>query len=98
MTDKTMGGKRKDGISPIIAGVAGAVIGAGIVAGAVLSDKNNRERVKKTLIDAKDQAVDYVEGMQKQAKDKKEEVETQLTEDIKNTNRKIKKAESTSAK
>ena len=56
-----------------LAGVAGAAIVAGVaVASAfVLKDKKNREKVKKVLTNAKDQAVGYMDDMQKKT-DKKE--------------------------
>lgn len=69
------------GINPVAAAVAGAVVGAGVgVAGAVvLGNKKNREKISKVLNNVKDQAVDYVENMQKQAEVKKEEIEEKLT-------------------
>jgi uncharacterized membrane protein YgaE (UPF0421/DUF939 family) len=75
--------KRKGSVNSVVAGVTGAVIGAGIaVAGAavVLNDKKNREKVKKVLTNVKKQAIDYMEGVQKQAQDKKGEVEEKLVE------------------
>ncbi len=70
--------KGKSSVNSVVAGVTGAVIGAGIaVAGAavVLNDKKNREKVKKVLTNVKKQAISYMEGVQKQAQDKKGEVE-----------------------
>ncbi len=77
-----MTNQNKGGINPVAAAVAGAVVGAGVaVAGAaVLSNKKNREKIGKALNNVRNQAVDYVEGMKKQAEDKKDEVETKLTE------------------
>jgi uncharacterized membrane protein YgaE (UPF0421/DUF939 family) len=75
--------KRKGSVNSVVAGVTGAVIGAGIaVAGAavVLNDKKNREKVKKVLTNVKKQAIGYMEGVQKQAQDKKGEVEEKLVE------------------
>ncbi len=71
---------KKKEFNPVVAAVAGVVVGAGVaVAGAVaLSDKKNREKVKKTLANAKDQAMGYVEDVQKQAEDKKGEIEEKL--------------------
>lgn len=90
MTDKTMENKRKNGINPVVAGVTGAVIGASVaVAGiTVLRDKGNREKVKKKFIDARKQTLDYVKGIRKQTKDKKEKIEKQFKKDVKNTNKK----------
>lgn len=77
-----MTNKNKGGINPVAAAVAGAVVGAGVaVAGAaVLSNKKNREKIGKALNNARNQAVDYVEGIKKQAKKKKDDVEAKLTE------------------
>ena len=75
--------KRKGSVNSVVAGVTGAVIGAGIaVAGAavVLNDKKNREKVKKVLTNVKKQAISYMEGVQKQAQDKKGDVEEKLVE------------------
>jgi gas vesicle protein len=75
MTDiKKNGRADKQEISPLVAAVTGAVIGVGVaVGGAVaLSDKKNREKVKKALGDVKDQAMSYMEGMQKKNDGKKE--------------------------
>ena len=68
--------KNKSGI----AGAAGAAIIAGVaVASAfVLNDKKNREKVKKVLTNAKDQAVDYMDNMQKKTDKKEKEVEKKL--------------------
>jgi F0F1-type ATP synthase membrane subunit a len=60
-----------------LAGAAGAAIVAGVaVASAfVLKDKKNREKVKKVLTNAKDQAVDYMQDVQKKTDKKEKEVE-----------------------
>jgi gas vesicle protein len=72
--------KRKSGIDPVAAAVTGAIVGAGVaVAGAVaLKDKKNREKVKQVLNNVKDQAVGYMEKMQKDVKSKKSGVENKL--------------------
>jgi len=78
MTDKKTQHKRKDSVNPMVAGVTGAVIGAGIaVAGAavILNDKKNRQNIKKVLTQVKDQAVGYMEDMQSRTQDKKSDVE-----------------------
>ncbi len=74
--------KRKGNINPVAVAITGAVIGAGVaVAGAViLKDKKNREKVKQAFTNVKDQAVEYIEDMQKEAKDKKGKVEKKLAE------------------
>lgn len=71
----------KGGVNPVVAVVTGAIVGAGVaVAGAVaLNDKKNREKVKKVLTNAKDQAVEYVEKMQKEMKEEKGIVEKELS-------------------
>ena len=62
--------KKKGGVNPVFATVTGAVIVAGAaVAGAfALKDKKNRNKVKKVLTNVKDQAVGYMEKIQKEAK------------------------------
>lgn len=74
--------ENKNGFNPVATMVVGAIVGAGVaIAGAVaLSDKNNRDKVKEALINAKDQAVGYIEDTQKQAETKKGEVEQKLAE------------------
>ncbi len=74
--------ERKSGFNPVAAAITGAVVGAGVaVAGAVaLNDKKNREKVKKVLNNVKNQAIGYMEDMQKQVQDKKDEVEGKFTE------------------
>ena len=46
---------KRNGINPMVAAVAGAVVGAGVaVAGTlILKDKKNQEKVKKVLKDVK---------------------------------------------
>ena len=63
-----------------LAGAAGAAIVAGVaVASAfVLKDKKNREKVKKVLTNAKDQAVDYMQDVQKKTDKKEKEIEKNL--------------------
>jgi F0F1-type ATP synthase membrane subunit a len=63
-----------------LAGAAGAAIVAGVaVASAfVLKDKKNREKVKKVLTNVKDQAVDYMDDMQKRTDKKEKEIEEKL--------------------
>lgn len=89
-----MTNKNKGGINPVVAAVAGAVVGAGVgIAGAVvLGDKKNREKINKVLNNVKDQAVDYVEGVQKQAEDKKSEIEKEFVKGKKITQKTVKDA------
>jgi F0F1-type ATP synthase membrane subunit a len=65
-----------------LAGVTGAAIVAGVaVASAfVLKNKKNREKVKKVLTNAKDQAVNYMEDMQKKTDKKEKEVGKKLVD------------------
>ena len=65
-----------------LAGVAGAAIVAGVaVASAfVLKDKKNREKVKKVLTNAKDQAVNYMDDMQKKTDKKEKKIEEKLVD------------------
>lgn len=70
------------GMNPVVMAVTGAVIGAGIAVAGVgavaLKDEKNRQKVKEALGSAKDQAVDYIEDVQKQIHDKKVAVEKAL--------------------
>ncbi len=60
---------KKKGAS-IFAAIAGAIVGSGVaVAGAIfMKDKKNRDKVKKVLSNAKNQAVDYIGKIEKEAK------------------------------
>ena len=75
-------GAGKGGVNPVVAAVTGAVVGAGVaIAGAVaLKDEKNRKKVKEVLTNVKDQAVGYMEDMQKQTQDKKSQIEEKLAE------------------
>jgi len=54
--------KEKRGVSPFVAAITGAVIGAGVAVASVITfkDKKNRDKVKKVLNNVKDQAEKYV--------------------------------------
>jgi hypothetical protein len=84
MTETKQKGKAggRSGFNTVGAAVTGAVVGAGIaVAAAVaLKDKNNQAKVKKVLTNVKNQAIDYMEGIKKQAQVKKDGAEEKLTE------------------
>lgn len=58
---------KKQTINPVVAGVAGAVVGAGVgAAGAIaLGDKKNRAQVEKVVKSVRKKAMDYVEAMDK---------------------------------
>lgn len=75
--------ERQKGFNQAAAVVAGAVVGAGVaVAGMVaLKDEKNRKKVKEALTNVKDQAIDYMEDMQKQAQDKNDEIDKKLAQD-----------------
>lgn len=55
----------KNTISTVVAGVAGAVAIAGVAVAATmaLKDEETRQKVKKVLINVKDQAIDYAEAL-----------------------------------
>lgn len=74
MTDK-----HNNSVNPIVAGIAGAVAGGVAVASAIaMSDKKNQKKVKAVLTNVKDQAVDYIEDMQKKAQDLKGGVQDKI--------------------
>lgn len=64
--------QKKKGKFSLIAGITGAIVGAGAaIAGALaLKDKKNRNKVKKVLTNAKNQAENYVKKIKKGVKDK----------------------------
>jgi len=74
--------EKRVGINPLVVAVAGAVVGAGIaVAGVALSDENNRKKVEESATKAKELTREYVDGIQKQVQEKKNEVEGIFSED-----------------
>ncbi len=84
---------KRGGFSQVAAAVAGVIVGAGVVAaGAVaLKDKKNRQKVKQVLADAKDQAVEYMEEMQKDVQGKKSTVEKKLVDGQKEVKKEVMK-------
>lgn len=70
MTDKNKKkqNNKKNTVGSVVAGVAGAVAIAGVAVAATiaLKDKKSREKVKKVLVNVKDQAMDYVETLKKE--------------------------------
>ncbi len=60
--------QNKKGKASLIAGITGAIVGAGAaVAGAIaLKDKKNRDKVKKVFTNVKNQAMGYVKKMKKE--------------------------------
>lgn len=64
------------GMNPFIAGVVGAVVGAGtaVIASKVLSDKNMREKLMKTASDVKGRITDTIYHAKEEMGKKKEEM------------------------
>lgn len=63
--------QKNSGVNQVAVAVAGAVVGAGLaVAGVVLSDEKNRQKVK-----------DFANDLQKQAEIKKAELEKKISKD-----------------
>lgn len=58
----------KNPINTVVSNMAGAAVIAGVAVAATiaLQDKNNRSKLKKTLIKVKDQAIDYVQEFKKE--------------------------------
>ncbi len=64
--------KKKQSINPAAAVATGAILGAGaVLAGKILNDKKNREKVTKVANEIKSQVTGYIEDMQKVADKKK---------------------------
>jgi hypothetical protein len=80
-SQKKQNGNKND-FNPVAAAVAGAIIGAGVGAvGAIaLSNEKNRNNVKKAFSNAKDQAVGYIEDVQKQVENKKDQAKEKIAE------------------
>ncbi len=73
--------KKRGGMSPIVASVAGAVVGAGVaVAAVVLSDEKNRKKVKDAFTGIKNKAMGHVEDVQKKTQEKIDEAEVKIAE------------------
>ena len=89
-------GEGKTALNPLAAGVAGAVIGAGVVAAgtAVFRNKKNREKVKGILVNAKGQAIEYIEDLRNSTKSKKKNVKEKLV----NGKKEVKKISSSAKK
>lgn len=73
--------KQENTMNPMAVAVTGVVVGAGVaIAGAMaLKDEKNRKKVKDVLLNAKDQASEYIETMKSVSKDKKAEVTEKVT-------------------
>ena len=73
--------QKNEGISPVLAAVAGVVVCAVAIAGAVaLSDKKNMAKVKGAISNAKDKAKDYVKNVQSKVQGQKKEIESKEEE------------------
>lgn len=84
MNDRKMSkqGEVKGGVNPVVVAVAGAVVGAGIaVAGVVLSDEKNREKIVNAATTIKDDVTNYVEKTQKQIELEKKTLEKRILAD-----------------
>lgn len=70
------------GVNPAVAAGVGAVVGAGVAVAATmaLKDEKSRQKVTDVINHVKDHAAGYIDDLQKQAEDKKSEVEDQLEE------------------
>lgn len=86
-SDQKVQAKVKSGFSPLVAAVSGLIVGAAAAIAGVLAfkDKNNGEKVKRSLNDLKDQAKDYV-------KDVKNEVEVKITKGLDKAKRAVNSA------
>ncbi len=84
MNDQKIGkqSEGKEGINPVVVAVAGAVVGAGVaVAGAVLSDKKNREKIAQGATTIKDNVDRFVTKTQKQIEEEKKMLEKRILAD-----------------
>lgn len=74
--------QKKTGINPAVVAVAGAVVGAGIaVAGVMLSDEKNREKIVKGANAMKDDVGSYIKKTQAQIEEEKRLLEKRVMED-----------------
>lgn len=65
--EKNKDTKSTNRVSPVVAGIAGAVAGGMAVAAAiVMSDKKNQKKVKDAIVDAKDKVTKYAETIKSQ--------------------------------
>ena len=70
-----------NGVNPVAAVIVGAVVGATVVAGATaMQDKTNTDKVKKVLNEAKENATDGIENLQKQVHDTKAKIQKEVNE------------------
>lgn len=67
-TNQKKQGDNKNTIDPVVAGIAKAVAIAGVAVAIALKDKKTREKIKKSFISIKDQAIDYVKTLEIETK------------------------------
>lgn len=72
--------KKQNHIYPVVAAVAGAVVGAGAVA---LKDKKNRKKVKKAFATVKGRAKDYIKDVQRIVNEEGEEIQEDFSDEEK---------------
>ena len=76
--------KNPNTVNPVVAGIAGAVVGGVAVATSmVMSNKKNRDVLKAKLTEAKNQTTEYLDDVKKQALAKKGEVKEKVIEGVK---------------
>jgi translation elongation factor EF-1beta len=81
MMSKNKQDVKDNNVSSVVAGVTGAAIGFGIAAvgaAVVLNDKDNRKKVKNALTNIKDQAMSYVQDVQKKTDKKEKDIADKL--------------------
>jgi len=76
--------KKSNTVNPIMAGIAGAMVGGVAVATSmVMSNKKNRDKLKAKLTEAKNQTTEYLDDVKKQALVKKSEVKEKVIQEVK---------------
>lgn len=70
----------KKGMNPMIAGITGAIIGAGVAAltTKVLSDKKTKDTIMHAITDVKDRIANTMRMAKEEAQQKKEMVENKV--------------------
>ena len=73
------------GVNPIVAGIAGAAVGAGIAVAATnaMKDEKTRERVKDVFDTVKGKAMDYVESVKETVADEGEMIKAKTKDGTK---------------
>jgi len=74
--------EKKGNVSPVVAAVAGAVVGAGIaVAGVVLSEEKNRNKIKDVSTKVKNDVVKNIDNIRNRAEIEKQKLEARIFKD-----------------